>query len=273
MFQSAPSVILLVVFVLQGKISSSLAVSCEDTITTNTVLSSDLRCDCGFLGALEVADDTSLDLAGYTVQCTSASSNDGPVIRLGARTTITNGFISNEFSRGSGISVIGVGTVVSLVTLDARDIGVALDNGSDGSIISQCVITNAVTGIDVNSDNNLIEDNTIGALVKDGAVGIYVSSGSIGSQILRNRVLGNVPGRAFIDDDALCQQNTWLDNVVVDDVTDSSLECLLSTSPPTSSPIISPSEGCSDSELICFVWNALLSLWDVVTWPWRLLVS
>jgi parallel beta-helix repeat protein len=181
---------------------ASTTVSCGQTLTASTTLTSDLV-GCQGSGLLVGADNITVDLNGHTIDGTSARKpGTGAIVTKGSHTNVT---ISNGTVRGfyfSGIALSGRGNVIRKMTVRnigsgcrAGDIcaGISLANCRRctiaDSVVSTAVGTFRANGIDVfGSAGTRVEQNRVRGTAGEG-ISMFQSPGSriVGNEFESNR--------------------------------------------------------------------------------------
>jgi parallel beta-helix repeat protein len=202
---------------------SPTTVSCGETVTKSTTLANDLV-NCPLNGLVVGANGITIDLNGHTIDGTNARTpgTGGIANKAHPNVTIENGTITDFYFSGVGL---GPRNVVRKLTI--RKIGAGCRHGdicagislfqSEGSTITNCVISNdvrafQVNGIDVYSspgtrvENNRFVRNDGNGITVYGSPkirlvgnkfdhnrlgGIVVTSGSDGALVSGNRAVGN----------------------------------------------------------------------------------
>jgi parallel beta-helix repeat protein len=152
-------------------------VSCGQTVTASTTLTSDLV-DCGGSGLVVGADNVTIDLNGHTIDGTNARKpGTGAIVTKGPHTnvTISNGTVKDFYFNGVALS--GRGNVVRKVTM--RNIGSGCRQGD------QCAALTLA-----NCRGCTLADSDISTAVRAFQVNGIDAFGSPGTSVERNRVHG-----------------------------------------------------------------------------------
>jgi parallel beta-helix repeat protein len=175
---------------------NSTTISCGQTLTTSTTLSSDLV-DCPGNGVVVAADNITIDLNGHTIDGTNARKpGTGAIVTKGrhANVTISNGTVTDFYFGGIGLS--GRGNVVRKVMVRnigagcrQRDLcaGIGLTN-CRGCTIVDSVVSNSVRAFQVNGINVF---SSPGARVERNRVRRNAGEGISMFQSPRSRIVGN----------------------------------------------------------------------------------
>jgi parallel beta-helix repeat protein len=181
---------------------TSTAVSCGQTLTASTTLTSDLV-DCQGSGLVIGADNITIDLNGHTIDGTNARKpGTGAIVTKGrhANVTISNGTVADFYFSGVGLS--GRADAVRKVTV--RNIGSGCRQGDicaginltncRGCTIADSVVSTAVrafraNGINVfGSPGTRVQRNRVRGTAGEG-ISMYQSPGSriVGNEFENNR--------------------------------------------------------------------------------------
>jgi parallel beta-helix repeat protein len=197
---------------------SASHVNCGDTITTNTILDSDLL-NCAGDGIVIGAPNITLNLNGHTV---SGSATGFGINDLAGhdRITVQNGSVQGFFV-GVALSGARDSRLVDL-SVNANGAGIFLAFDSDKNRIERCDVTGNSTGIFVQSGSdqneitrNRIENNSVGGLAIDGADdnkvrdndvnnnaggGIFLTGGADRNRVEKNDLKNNgIPAGIYVD--------------------------------------------------------------------------
>jgi parallel beta-helix repeat protein len=181
---TSTNVILALAF-LAVAISSASAIKCGDEITTNTVLTADLSCECSdseYGCPLIVKGPAMLDLKWHKISCHRLQCLD--IIGIGA--TVKNGFIDggihaqgalikNVFVTRSldfGLRLSDNCTLRNVTTNNNYEYGINIE-GNNNRLYNVTVKDNSETGIFVTGNNNkfynvTVKDNGIYGILVDG---------------------------------------------------------------------------------------------------------
>lgn len=155
-----------------GPIREPAAVKCGQEITANTTLDGDLHCNGDGPALIVTADNVVLDLGGFTISGTGASSSGDPgiLLRNVKGVTVRKGTVKGF---GAGVAIAGgANNVIENVTVednigstdgDFGD-GITLNNSNGNKIQGNTVRRNGpFAGISLvgSSSNNEIRDNVI----------------------------------------------------------------------------------------------------------------
>jgi hypothetical protein len=137
-------------------VDTASAVKCGDRITSNTVLSGDLSCDCSkfnFKAALTVVGPATLDLNGHTVSCSKTSIPFTYCIAIrGNGVTIQNGAVTACFFGVGGPGEVGRAVIRNIVAT-AQSTGFLL-NGNRNRLTRVTAKNHVNAGVSIGGNNN-----------------------------------------------------------------------------------------------------------------------
>lgn len=140
-------------------VDTASAVSCGDKITSYTVLSADLACDCSKLSsqaALTVTGPATLDLNGHTVSCSKTTAPFTYCVAIfGNGATIQNGAVTECFFGVGGPGTIGR-TVIRNIVATAYSSGFLL-NGNRNKLIRVTAKNHVNAGVSIGGNNNRLQ--------------------------------------------------------------------------------------------------------------------
>jgi parallel beta-helix repeat protein len=192
--------------------ASGVQLACGTTITTNTVLRSDIT-GCAGPGLIVGADNITLDLGGHTITGTGVDAgvrvdfHDGVTVRHGTVRGFAEGVVVNT---AGGDNVLGM-------TVEGNVRGINLANASNTVIAGNLVRTSELDGIRVDGfgstgdtvSNNVVLGSTYSITVSNAASGTTVSHNvmlngklyglSIFSSPTGTTAVGNIANRNGID--------------------------------------------------------------------------
>ncbi len=163
----------LFLIVFSGSVS---AVSCDDTITVDTTLDSDLSCT--YIGIIIGADGITLDGAGHTITGSGSDPRQGVLMNGRKNITIKNLKIKN-FSTGIFVVALAIdnNTVVyssdnTLIGNDLSDneYGIFFSYSSGNTVIDNTINSNGWGIVLASSGGNTLKGNTITSNIYEGLV-------------------------------------------------------------------------------------------------------
>jgi len=185
------SIILLLSFLSVSQVAA-VTVSCNQTITANTVIDNDLNCSGG--DALKVANNVVLDCAGHTIYYNSSGVETGILLVGGALgATVKNCNVVGIGTQGTGIySRSGKNNMVENCNVTGGNIGMMLYSGSSNTI-RDCNVSGMRTGFVIGASLNcsLINVTSSTSNVSTYGYGLDIYAASNNTLIVNSTFIAN----------------------------------------------------------------------------------